>query len=63
MHFEELIVDVIIGMGANKLTKLLYFTTSLGLQVWNYGNEGKGSLNEVVGAYFVQKEKVLPHGF
>jgi hypothetical protein len=33
MHFEELIVDAINGMGANKLTKLLYFTISLGLQV------------------------------
>jgi hypothetical protein len=63
MYSEELIVDVTNGVGASKLTKLLYFTISLGLQVWNYGNEGEGSLNEVLGAYFVPKEKVLPHGF
>jgi hypothetical protein len=55
-------MDATNGVGANKLTKLLYFTTSLGLQVWNYGNEREGSLNEVVGVYFVRKEKVLPHG-
>jgi phosphoacetylglucosamine mutase len=35
----------------------------LGLQVRNSGNEGGGLLNDGVGADFVQKEKVLPHGF
>ncbi len=62
-HSEELIVDAANGVGASKLTRLQHLTTSLGLQVRNSGNEGGGLLNDGVGVDFVQKEKVLPHGF
>jgi hypothetical protein len=55
-------MDATNGVGASKLTKLMYFTTSLGLQVWNYGNEMEGSFNEIVGANFVKKEKVWVMG-
>lgn len=63
IYYEDLIVDTANGVGASKLAQLQKLTPSLNLTIRNKGEEGDGSLNDGVGADFVQKEKVPPQGF
>ncbi|KAF3431729.1 hypothetical protein FNV43_RR26464 [Rhamnella rubrinervis] len=61
---DKLIVDGANGVGGQKLQvyKEVLELNGLVIEVRNTGLEG-GVLNEGVGADFVQKEKVVPHGF
>lgn len=61
---DKLVVDGANGVGGEKLQayKQVLESNGLGIEVRNTGLEG-GVLNEGVGADFVQKEKVVPHGF
>ncbi|KAL6008246.1 hypothetical protein ACLOJK_033752 [Asimina triloba] len=56
-------VDGSNGVGGEKLDALKRLLKGLVIEVRNSGKEGEGILNEGVGADFVQKEKVVPHGF
>jgi len=60
-----LIVDAANGVGGAKLRALAPLLTSAGLtvEVRNDGTQAEGVLNHLVGADFVQKEKVLPQNF
>ncbi|KAF6139643.1 hypothetical protein GIB67_033647 [Kingdonia uniflora] len=60
---EHLIVDGANGVGGEKLVELKKMLSGLVIEVRNSGKKGEGVLNEGVGADFVQKEKVIPHGF
>ncbi|PIA62249.1 hypothetical protein AQUCO_00200318v1 [Aquilegia coerulea] len=60
---ENLIVDGANGVGGEKLEELKKLVKDLVIEVRNSGKEGEGTLNERVGADFVQKEKVAPLGF
>lgn len=57
-----LVVDGANGVGGIKLKVLKNSLNDLMIEIRNSGDEG-GVLNEGVGADFVQKEKVVPHGF
>lgn len=57
-----LVVDGANGVGGMKLKVLKNSLNDLMIEIRNSGDEG-GVLNEGVGADFVQKEKVVPHGF
>ncbi|KAL5791474.1 hypothetical protein ACOSP7_000068 [Xanthoceras sorbifolium] len=59
---DRLIVDGANGVGGEKLEAVKKMLSGLVIEVLNSGKEG-GILNEGVGADFVQKEKVVPHGF
>ncbi|TXG54355.1 hypothetical protein EZV62_019611 [Acer yangbiense] len=59
---DKLIVDGANGVGGEKLEVIKKMLSGLVIEVHNTGKEG-GILNEGVGADFVQKEKVVPHGF
>ncbi|KAJ4728761.1 Phosphoacetylglucosamine mutase [Melia azedarach] len=59
---DRLIVDGANGVGGEKLEVIKKNLNGLVIEVLNSGKEG-GVLNEGVGADFVQKEKVVPHGF
>lgn len=59
---DRLIVDGANGVGGIKLEVLQKLLSGLVIEVRNNGEDG-GVLNEGVGADFVQKEKVVPHGF
>lgn len=59
---DKLIVDGANGVGGEKLEVIKEKLNELVIEVCNSGKEG-GVLNEGVGADFVQKEKVVPHGF
>ncbi|KAH9769853.1 phosphoacetylglucosamine mutase [Citrus sinensis] len=59
---DKLIVDGANGVGGEKLEVIKEKLNELDIEVRNSGKEG-GVLNEGVGADFVQKEKVVPHGF
>lgn len=58
---DKLIVDGANGVGGEKLEVIKEKLNELVIEVCNSGKEGV--LNEGVGADFVQKEKVVPHGF
>ncbi|KAL8088991.1 hypothetical protein AgCh_038663 [Apium graveolens] len=58
---EKLIVDAANGVGGTKLEVIKKSIHGLNFEVRNSGKEGV--LNDGVGADFVQKEKVTPHGF
>ncbi|KAL2614162.1 hypothetical protein R1flu_025854 [Riccia fluitans] len=57
-----LIVDCSNGVGAGKLTYLQETLKDLDMEIRNAGRDGE-VLNYLVGADFVQKEKVLPQNF
>ena len=59
---DKLIVDGANGVGGVKLKILDKLLNGLVIEVRNTG-EGGGVLNEGVGADYVQKERVVPHGF
>lgn len=59
---SKLVVDGANGVGGLKLKVLKNSLNDLMIEIRNSGDEG-GVLNEGVGADFVQKEKVVPHGF
>lgn len=59
---NKLVVDGANGVGGMKLKVLKNSLNDLMIEIHNSGDEG-GVLNEGVGADFVQKEKVVPHGF
>lgn len=56
-----LLIDAANGVGGEKLHELKKMVMGIELLVRNSGKEGV--LNDGVGADFVQKEKVAPHGF
>ncbi|KAG7952449.1 hypothetical protein I3843_12G059600 [Carya illinoinensis] len=58
----KLVVDGANGVGGEKLEVLKTMLDNLFIEVRNSGKD-EGVLNEGVGADFVQKEKVVPHGF
>ncbi|KAL6985821.1 phosphoacetylglucosamine mutase [Sarracenia purpurea var. burkii] len=58
---DKLIVDGANGVGSEKLEVLKKILSGLDVEIRNSGKEGV--LNEGVGADYVQKEKVVPHGF
>ncbi|KAL6905409.1 hypothetical protein ACP4OV_003010 [Aristida adscensionis] len=60
---KKLIVDGANGIGGVKLQQIKQELSGLDITVRNSGQEGEGVLNEMCGADFVQKEKVLPRGF
>lgn len=60
---KKLIVDGANGIGGLKLEEIKTKLARLDILVRNSGKEGEGILNERCGADFVQKEKVVPHGF
>ncbi|KAL6641530.1 hypothetical protein ACP70R_019711 [Stipagrostis hirtigluma subsp. patula] len=60
---KKLIVDGANGIGGVKLQEIKAELSGLHIVVRNSGLEGEGILNEMCGADFVQKEKVLPRGF
>ncbi|XP_040998417.1 phosphoacetylglucosamine mutase-like [Juglans microcarpa x Juglans regia] len=57
----KVVVDGANGVGGEKLELLKKMLDNLFVEVRNSGRDGV--LNEGVGADFVQKEKVVPHGF
>lgn len=59
---DKLVVDGANGVGGVKLKVLEKLLNVLVIEVRNSGEDG-GVLNEGVGADYVQKEKVAPHGF
>lgn len=59
---DKLLVDGANGIGGEKLEVIKKMLSGLLIEVYNSG-KGGGILNEGVGADFVQKEKVVPHGF
>ncbi|KAI4315164.1 hypothetical protein L6164_028005 [Bauhinia variegata] len=59
---DKLVVDGANGVGGVKLKVLEKLLNGLIIEVRNSGEDG-GILNEGVGADYVQKEKVVPHGF
>ncbi|XP_044502095.1 phosphoacetylglucosamine mutase isoform X2 [Mangifera indica] len=59
---DKLMVDGANGVGGEKLEIMKTKLNGLAIEVRNDG-KGGGVLNEGVGADFVQKEKVAPHGF
>ncbi|KAJ0051368.1 hypothetical protein Pint_01157 [Pistacia integerrima] len=59
---DKLMVDGANGVGGEKLEIIKTKLNGLVIEVYNDG-KGGGVLNEGVGADFVQKEKVAPHGF
>ena len=59
---NKLVVDGSNGVGGEKLEVLKKMLDGLAIEVRNSGKDG-GVLNEGVGADYVQKEKVVPHGF
>ncbi|KAK4557605.1 hypothetical protein RGQ29_007382 [Quercus rubra] len=59
---NKLVVDGANGVGGEKLEVLKKMLDGLAIEVRNSGKDG-GVLNEGVGADYVQKEKVVPHGF
>uniref|UniRef100_A0A1D1Z9M1 Phosphoacetylglucosamine mutase n=1 Tax=Anthurium amnicola TaxID=1678845 RepID=A0A1D1Z9M1_9ARAE len=60
---STVLVDGANGVGGEKLMELRKMLTGLEIHVRNSGKDGEGILNDGVGADFVQKEKVVPHGF
>ncbi|XP_057763266.1 phosphoacetylglucosamine mutase [Arachis stenosperma] len=59
---DKLVVDGANGVGGLKLKVLEKLLNGLVIEVRNSSEDG-GILNEGVGADYVQKEKVAPHGF
>ena len=59
---NKLVVDGANGVGGEKLEVLKKMLDGLAVEVRNSGKDG-GVLNEGVGVDYVQKEKVVPHGF
>ncbi|OIV92808.1 hypothetical protein TanjilG_00942 [Lupinus angustifolius] len=59
---EKLVVDGANGVGGVKLKALEKLLSGLVIEVRNSSEDG-GVLNDGVGADYVQKEKVVPHGF
>ncbi|KAE9596737.1 putative phosphoacetylglucosamine mutase [Lupinus albus] len=59
---EKLVVDGANGVGGVKLKALEKLLSGLVIEVRNSVEDG-GVLNDGVGADYVQKEKVVPHGF
>nr|DAD18201.1 TPA_asm: hypothetical protein HUJ06_019664 [Nelumbo nucifera] len=59
---DKLTVDGANGVGGEKLEELKNFLKEIVIDIRNSGKKG-GVLNEGVGADYVQKEKVVPHGF
>ncbi|KAK3159737.1 hypothetical protein QOZ80_1BG0050430 [Eleusine coracana subsp. coracana] len=60
---KKLIVDGANGIGGVKLEQIKTELSGLDIVVRNSGKEGEGILNHMCGADFVQKERVIPHGF
>jgi phosphoacetylglucosamine mutase len=60
---KKLIVDGANGIGGEKLEQINTELSGLDIVVRNSGKEGVGILNHRCGADFVQKERVIPHGF
>ncbi|KAL2348243.1 hypothetical protein Fmac_002243 [Flemingia macrophylla] len=59
---DKVVVDGANGVGGVKLKDLGRLLNSLAIEVRNSSEDG-GILNDGVGADYVQKEKVVPHGF
>lgn len=59
---DKVVVDGANGVGGVKLKYLGKLLSALAFEVRNSGEDG-GVLNDGVGADYVQKEKVVPHGF
>lgn len=59
---DKLVVDGANGVGGVKLKVLEKLLNDLVIEVRNCGEDG-GVLNDGVGADYVQKEKIVPHGF
>ncbi|XWS16893.1 hypothetical protein CRYUN_Cryun33cG0020400 [Craigia yunnanensis] len=59
---NTVVVDGADGVGGEKLEVLKNMLTGLVIEVRNSG-KGGGLLNDGVGADYVQKEKLVPHGF
>lgn len=59
---DKVIVDGANGVGGVKLKDLGKLLNALAIEVQNSSEDG-GVLNDGVGADYVQKEKVVPHGF
>lgn len=59
---DKVVVDGANGVGGVKLEDLGKLLNTLAFEVRNSGEDG-GVLNDGVGADYVQKEKVVPHGF
>ncbi|KAK1286086.1 Phosphoacetylglucosamine mutase [Acorus calamus] len=59
----KLTVDAANGVGGEKIKELSKLLTGLEIEVRNSGKVGEGTLNEKVGADYVQKEKFAPLGF
>lgn len=59
---DKLVVDGANGVGGAKLQVLHKLLNVLDIEVRN-SSEDEGVLNDGVGADYVQKEKVAPHGF
>jgi phosphoacetylglucosamine mutase len=60
---KKLIVDGANGIGGVKLEQIKAELSGLNVIVRNSGKKGEGILNHMCGADFVQKERVIPHGF
>ena len=58
---NKVVVDGSNGVGGVKLKGLGRLLNALVIEVWNSREDG-GVLNDGVGADYVQKEKVVPHG-
>lgn len=59
---DKVVVDGANGVGGVKLKDLGKLLNALAIEVRNSSEDG-GVLNDGVGADYVQKEKVVPHGF
>ena len=59
---NKVVVDGSNGVGGAKLKGLGRLLNALVIEVRNSSEDG-GVLNDGVGADYVQKEKVVPHGF
>ncbi|KAE8706098.1 Phosphoglucosamine mutase-related isoform 2 [Hibiscus syriacus] len=59
---NTVVVDGADGVGGEKLEVLKNMLTGLAIEVRNTG-KGGGLLSDGIGAYYVQKEKVVPRGF
>ncbi|CAN7005692.1 unnamed protein product [Brassica rapa subsp. trilocularis] len=59
---SKLVLDGANGVGGEKMEVLKGYLRNLDIEIRNTGRDG-GVLNEIVGADFVQKEKVVPLGF